>query len=152
MNRVFRVTRHTRGLRLIAIGAVMLPVLSAAAVAMAGAPHIPTPSQAKSTLEMEGALAQEFGRTFIKSSHQVDCNQRISRTIVKCAVDFRYHAIVWSGHGRIWRGICNGSNGITKNGHHVCWFANWRLHRFDERCHTEQHHSVAYCTEPVIHH
>jgi hypothetical protein len=146
------VSRHARGPRLIAIGAVMLLALSAAAAATAGPPHIPTPSKGKSTREMEMALGQEFGKLFRKSSHQVECNQRISRTIVKCAVDFRYHDVVWSGHGRIWRGICNGSDGITKNRHHVCWFVNWRLQRFDERCHLEQHHSVAYCTEPVIHH
>jgi hypothetical protein len=151
-NRVLRVTHHTSGPRLIAIGSVVLLALSSATAATAEAPHVPTPGKAKSQLEMEMALTQEFGKQFTKSSHRVECNQRISRTILKCAVDFRYHDIVWSGHGRIWRGICNGNSGISKNGHHVCWFVNWRLKRFDEGCHTEQHHSVAYCTEPVIHH
>lgn len=126
--------------------------LTVAGVATARPPRIPTPSKAKATAEMELALSQEFGRRFTKSEHQVGCDKRISRTILRCAVDFRFHDVVWSGHGRIWRAVCNGSNGITKNGHHVCWFANWRLQRFDERCHVEQHHSVAYCTEPVTHH
>lgn len=152
VNRGWRFTHRTRGPRLIAVGSVLLLALTITTAATAGAPHIPTPSKAKSTLEMELALAQEFGKSFTESAHQVACNRRISRTILKCAVDFRYHDVVWSGHGRIWRGACNGSNGITKNGHHVCWFANWRLQRFDEGCRAEGHHSVAYCTEPVIHH
>jgi hypothetical protein len=148
-----RVSHHTRGARrLIAIGSVIALALFAAAVATAGGPHVPTPSRAKSTQEMEGALTQEFGKQFSKSSHTVECNQRISRTILKCSIYFRYHGIVWSGHGRNWRAVCNGSDGITKNPHHTCWYVNWRLERFDERCHAEQHHSVAYCTEPVIHH
>lgn len=147
-----RATHHTRRLRLIAIGSACVLALAAAFATTAGAVHIPTPSKAKSTQEMEGALSQEFGRQFTKSTHTVDCNHYISRTIIKCAVDFRYHGVTWSGHGRIWRGVCNGSDGISKNGHHVCWFVNWRLKRLDRRCLAEPHHSVADCSEPVIHH
>lgn len=147
-----RATHQTGRLRLIAIGSACVLALAAAFATTAAAVHIPTPSKAKSTQEMEGALSQEFGRRFTRSTHTVDCNRYISRTIIKCAVDFRYHGVIWSGHGRIWRGVCNGSDGISKNGHHVCWFVNWRLQRLDRRCLAEPHHSVADCSEPVIHH
>lgn len=147
-----RPTHHTRRLRLIAIGSALVLALAAVFASAAGAIHIPTPSKAKSTQEMELALRQEFGRQFTKSTHKVDCNHYISRTAVRCAVDFRYRGIVWTGHGRIWRAVCNGSDGISKNHHHTCWFVNWRLKRLDRHCLAEPHHSVADCTEPVVLH
>jgi hypothetical protein len=134
------------------VGALVLAALVVPVAATAHGPRVPTPSRPKSEAEMKRALGQEFGKRFTHSTKTVECNRRISRTIVKCAVEFTYHDITWSGNGRIWRAICNGSNGITKNPHHTCWYANWRLERYDEPCHTVEGHSVEYCTEPVIHH
>jgi len=138
---------------MIAIASVALTLCFAAAAATAAAtPHIPTPSMSAAKGEMGLALAEEFGHRFTSSAHSIECGKRISRTILRCDVYFHFHNRVWNGRGRIWRGICNGSNGITKNRHHVCWFANWRLKRFDERCYYEQHHSIEYCTKLVVHH
>jgi hypothetical protein len=147
-----RLNHHGRAVTLIAIGAAVLVALLVPVLALAHGPRIPSPPKAKSTVEMKSALAGEFGKQFTHSTGKnVNCNQRISRTIVKCAIEFHYHQVTWSGHGRIWRGICNGNNGISDNHHHTCWFVNWRLKRFDERCRAEGH-SVAYCTEPAILH
>jgi hypothetical protein len=147
-----RSARQIGALRSIAIGLLLVLPLAFASPAGADQP-IPTPGKAKSTAEMELGLQEVFGHRFTAaSSREVECGKRLSRTIVKCAISFRFKDTSWTGNGRIWRGYCNGTGGTTKNTHHVCWFDNWRLRRYDERCHTVQGHSVQYCTELVVRH
>jgi hypothetical protein len=146
-----RGVHHIRALSAIAIASAALTLCFAGPTA-AKAPHIPTPSKGAAKAQMGLGLAEEFGHRFTASAHSIECGKRISRTILRCDVYFHFHDRVWNGRGRIWRGICNGTGGTTKNGNHVCWFANWRLKRFDESCYYKQHHSLTYCTKLVVRH
>ncbi len=146
-------TGSRRGFRAsLQVGALALAalLLLTTASAVAG-PKLPTPSRAKSTEEMELGLSEVFGHAFQASEHSIDCNKRISRTIVRCDIFFHFHQRTWSGRGRIWRDACNGTGGTTHNTHHVCWFDNWRLHRFDEAC-AAKGHSASYCTKLIVLH
>jgi hypothetical protein len=144
-------SRESRASIWIAAIALTALLLLPASAAIAGGSKLPTPSRAKSVEEMELGLSEVFGHSFEASEHSIDCNKRISRTIVRCDVYFHFRQLTWSGRGRIWRDACNGSGGITKNRHHVCWFDNWRLRRFDEAC-SKRGHSVSYCTKLIVRH
>jgi hypothetical protein len=144
-------SREIRASLQIAAIALVALLLVPASAAVAG-PKLPSPSRAKSIEEMELGLSEVFGHTFQASEHSIDCNKRIGRTIVRCDVYFHFHQRTWSGHGRIWRDACNGTGGTTENTHHVCWFDNWRLKRFDEACYSSGQHSVGYCTKLIVRH
>ena len=130
-NQGLRVTHHTTGMRLIAIGSVLRVGTPCHRRDHRAGPHIPTPSTAKSRWRWKRPSPRNWA-----ALHQLVSLGRMQPHDqphdLKCSIDFRYHDVIWSGHGRNWRAVCNGNDGISKNPHHACWYVNWRLKRLDD--------------------